>query len=64
MHQKKVQAFREWEAPGKLKEVQEFLGFAIFYQRFIRDYGKVVQPFTNLYKKLVPFCWGPNERGQ
>jgi hypothetical protein len=27
----KVQGVENWEAPGKLKEVQAFLGFAHFY---------------------------------
>jgi hypothetical protein len=35
MDPEKVQAVENWEAPKKLKEVQAFLGFANFYQRFI-----------------------------
>ena len=35
MDPEKVQAVQDWEALGKHKEVQAFLGFAIFYRRFI-----------------------------
>jgi hypothetical protein len=59
MDPEKVIAVEQWEAPGKLKEVQTFLGFANFYQRFIRNCSRVVQPLTKLTKKLVPFHWGP-----
>jgi hypothetical protein len=58
----KVMAVKEWEAPGKHKEVQVFLGFANFYQRFIRNYSRVVQPLNKLTKKLMPFDWGPNQK--
>jgi hypothetical protein len=36
MDTEKVAAVKEWKAPGKLKEVQAFLGFTNFYRRFIR----------------------------
>src|ERR1700737_2423471 len=62
MDPEKVAAVKEWEAPGKLKEVQAFLGFANFYRRFIRNYSRVVQPLTKLTKKLVPFHWGPDQK--
>jgi hypothetical protein len=53
----KVQAVENWEVPGKLKEVQAFLGFANFYQQFILNNSRVVQPLTKLRKKLVSFHW-------
>jgi hypothetical protein len=62
MDPSKVQTIMEWEPPSNLKDVQEFLGFANFYRRFIRDYSKVVAPLTSLTKKdngqPVPFVWG------
>src|ERR1700690_2964438 len=62
MDPEKVQAVENWQAPGKLKEVQAFLGFAKFYWRFIWNYSGVVQPLTKLTKKLVPFQWGPDQK--
>jgi hypothetical protein len=54
MDPEKVTAVKEWEAPSKLKEVQALIGLANFYQRFIRNCSRVVQPLTKLKKKLVP----------
>ena len=55
MDQKKAKAIKKWPEPKNLKEVQAFLGFANFYQRFIQDYSKVITPLTTLTKKEQPF---------
>ena len=39
MDNKKVKAIKKWPEPRNLKEVQAFLGFANFYQRFIQGYS-------------------------
>ena len=39
MDKEKVKAIKEWPEPKNLKEVQAFLGFANFYQRFIQGYS-------------------------
>jgi hypothetical protein len=62
MDPEKVMAVKEWQAPGKLKEVQAFLEFANFYLRFIRNYGRVVQLLTKQTKTTVPFHCGPNQK--
>ena len=61
MDQEKVKAVTEWPEPKNLKEVQAFLGFANFYQRFIPNYLKVVTPLTTLTKKEQPFNWGKEQ---
>ncbi len=38
MDERKVRAVTEWPQPTTIKELQRFLGFANFYQRFIRNY--------------------------
>src|ERR1700687_998181 len=50
MDPEQVQAVEDWEAPESLKEVQAFLDFANFYQQFIQNYSRVVQPLTKLTK--------------
>jgi hypothetical protein len=37
MSQEKVEGVLEWKSPRSLVEVQQFLGFANFYRRFIQD---------------------------
>ena len=46
----KVQAVLNWAPPASLKQVQQFLGFANFYRRFIRNFSSVVAPLTALTK--------------
>ncbi len=39
----KVAAVAEWPQPQEKKEVQSFLGFANFYQRFIEGFSQVAR---------------------
>jgi len=50
MSQEKVEGVLEWKSPKSLVEVQQFLGFAKFYRRFIRDYSQIAWPLTELTK--------------
>ena len=36
-----VQGATEWPVPTRLKEVQSFLGFINFYQRFIKSFSDI-----------------------
>src|SRR6266478_7448658 len=47
----KVSAITEWPEPQKVKDVQVFLGFVNFYQRFIHGYAEITLPLTKLCKK-------------
>jgi len=62
MEPEKVSCVLDWQTSGNVTDIQCFLGFANFYQRFIRDYSKVVSPLTSLMKKeggkYIPFMWG------
>jgi hypothetical protein len=51
MDPKKIQTILDWPEPRKIKELQSFLGFANFYQRFISDYSDIVVPLTRLLRK-------------
>ena len=55
----KLEEVRNWSTPRKVKDVQEFLGFANFYRRFIQDFAKVAVPLTTLTKKDEPWVWTP-----
>ena len=48
----KTKVIAEWPKPTKLKELQQFLGFCNFYQRFIRGYSGVAKPLTYLTGKV------------
>jgi hypothetical protein len=55
----KVQSIQDWVAPRSVKNVQQFLGFANFYRRFIDGFSKVARPLTELTKKdaKAAFNW-------
>lgn len=61
MDSKKVSEVREWPRPIKVKQVQAFLDFANFYQRFIKDFAKHAKSFTILTKKDQPWTWGEEQ---
>ena len=47
----KVRGVTEWLTPMKVKEVQSFLGFVNFYQKFIRDFSDIARPLYALTRK-------------
>ena len=57
MDQEKVKVVTEWPEPKNLKEVQAFLRFANFHQRFMQGYSKVVTLLTTLNKEEQLFKW-------
>ena len=60
MDPKKTKAVRDWEAPKSVKGVQQFLGFANLYRRFIRGFSSIAEPISALTKKgRGPFVWSP-----
>jgi hypothetical protein len=59
MDPKKLEAVKDWKEPENVKEVQSFLGFANYYRRFLRNFGGIAAPLTDLTKKDKPFKWEP-----
>ena len=57
MDPEKVQAVQNWEKPKCVRDLQYFLGFANFYQRFIEGYSCICQPMFNLLKKEKEWNW-------
>lgn len=50
METNKVSTMSEWPEPNTVKQLQRFLGFTNFYQRFIRGYSSVAALLTDLFK--------------
>ncbi|GJP62222.1 hypothetical protein CLOP_g19310 [Closterium sp. NIES-67] len=59
---KKIEAVRTWKTPENVKELQQFLGFANYYNRFVPQYAKITAPLTNLLKKNTPCKWEPKHQ--
>ena len=50
MDPERVRAIAEWPIPRTFRDIQVFLGFYGFYQRFIYKYSKLTAPLTKLLK--------------
>ena len=55
MNLKKIQTVQEQLIPKTVKNIQSFLEFANYYQKFIRDYLKITAPLTEVTKKEIGF---------
>ncbi|CAI7901125.1 unnamed protein product, partial [Closterium sp. NIES-54] len=55
---RKIKAVKKWKVSENVKELQQFLGFANYYNRFVPQYAKIAAPLTDLLKKDTPYKWG------
>lgn len=61
MDPSKISCVLQWPSPKNAKGVRGFLGLTGYYRKFIRDYGKLAKPLTELTKK-DGFRWGVKEQ--
>src|SRR5258708_37385328 len=57
----KVSTIQEWPEPWKVQDIQVFLGFTNFYQRFIHDYLEMTLPLNHLCKKSTNWHFSMEE---
>ncbi len=46
----------------KVKDIQSFIGFVNFYQRFIQNFSKIAHPLHVLTQKSKDWSWGAAEQ--
>jgi hypothetical protein len=51
MDPQKVQAVLDWPVPQTVRAVRAFLGLAVYYRRFIKEYSVITTPLTALLTK-------------
>lgn len=59
MDAEKVEAVQAWPQPRTVHAVRGFLGLTGYYQKFIRSYGEIAAPVTQLLKR-ESFMWSPD----
>ena len=47
----------DWPVPKTKKQVQQFLGLASYYRRFVRDFATTAKPLHRLTEKNCKFEW-------
>ncbi len=57
MNSRKVDVIRSWKVLWSLTHMQIFIDFCNFYQRFIKNFSKIIQLMIKLIQKDYSFEW-------
>ena len=53
----KVEVVMSWERPKSVFGIRSFLGLAVYYRRFIKDFSRIAAPMTRLTRKEAKIDW-------
>ena len=53
----KTEKVAAWPVPTSKREVQQFLGLASYYRRFVEDFARVARPLHRLTERTATFDW-------
>ena len=55
----KIQKILDWPTPTSTKQARGFIGLAVYYRIFIRDFSLIAAPIFDLFRKGRRFDWTP-----
>lgn len=59
--ERKILAVKDFPAPRNVHEVRQFLGLASYFRKFVKGFGEIARPLTNLLKKNSVWQWTVTE---
>ena len=53
----KIESVKGWPTPMNVTEVRSFLGLAVYYKSFIKDFSRIASPLHSLTENGRVFGW-------
>ena len=57
----KIKVIKDYPIPPNVKELKSTLGLFGYYRKYIKNFGAIAHPLTELTKKETIFVWGPEQ---
>ena len=57
----KTKMIVQWPKPTNKTEIQQFMGLANYYRKFVKNFSKIAAPLNNLTGSTVQFKWEEKE---
>ena len=58
-----IEMVKNWPKPKSIQDIQVFIDFANFCQRFIQDFNKIAVPLTSILKTTGSLDLAPRKQG-